>query len=172
VKAPQAGYGPKMQALPNDRWRRFVLELMGQAKRNYSAAYVAVGFSSRSPNAVRVEAHRMAHDVRIQEAIQEEGGRRLKALLPMALDVVEQIMTDPNNKDAAKAAFGVMDRAGLGAATEHKITVGLANDTEMLARIKVLAERNGLSLSQLLGERVAKTIEHQPIDITPKPHDD
>jgi hypothetical protein len=158
----QGSYGPKMMALPNDRWRRFVLELMGQAKRDYSAAYIAAGYSSNSAGAVRVEAHRMAHDQRIQEAIQEEGARRMKALLPAALHVVEQMLEDPQNKDAAKAAFGVMDRAGLAAATEHKITLGLANDTEMLARIKLLAERNGIPLATLLGERIAKTIEHVP----------
>src|SRR5579859_301554 len=166
-KREMAGYGPKMMALPNDRWRKFVLALMDQATRNYAAAYVAAGYSSNSKNAVHVEASKMSHDHRIQEAIQEEGARRMKALLPMALNVVEQIMTDPNNKDAAKAAFGVMDRAGLAAATEHKITVGLANDTEMLARIKMLAERNGIPLSTLLGERVAKVIEHIPSEPVP-----
>ncbi len=155
--------GPKMRALPSDRMRAFVTALMGQSKRNYSAAYAAAGYSTNSRNAVTVESHKLAHDTRIQEAIQEEGARRMKALLPMALSVVEDILEPgAGHRDAAKVALGIMDRAGLAVTTEHKITVGLANDTEMLGRIKILAERNGIPLEALLGQRIAKTIEHIP----------
>jgi hypothetical protein len=60
-----------------------------------------------------------------------------------------------------------MDRAGLHTVTEQRHTHELANDTETLARIKLVAERNGIPLKALLGERLAKTIEGEFVDVTP-----
>jgi hypothetical protein len=162
---PESDYGPKMRALTTNGQRRFVLALLAQTHRDYSAAYLEAGYSSTGKG-TNYCAHRMAHDERIQDALQEEAGRRLKALLPLALHTVETIMENPQAKEAdrVKVAFGVLDRSGLSAVVEHKVMVGLAGDTEMLARIKMLAERNGIPLEQLLGASMVKTIEHVPVE--------
>src|SRR5439155_15279375 len=70
-------------------------------------------------------------------------------------------------KDAAKVALGIMDWAGLAAVTEQRVAVGLVSDMEVLARIKLLAERNGVPLAQLLGDRHAKLIDAAAVDVTP-----
>jgi hypothetical protein len=175
-------YGPKMMALPNDKWRHTVLTYMaggmkqGTGNRGYTEAFRQAGCWNHDEsagyvkgNGIRVNASRFFHDERVQAAIQEEAGRRLKGMLPAALDAVGAILENPQHGDHAKVALGMMDRAGLAAAVEHKHTVGLANDTEMLAEIKLLAERNGIPLAQLLGDRIAKTIEHEPLLIEHEP---
>jgi len=165
-------YGPKMRALPTPRMQRFVLALLEQGKRNQTAAYIAAGYAGKSRNALHANACLLAHDTRIQEALQEEAGRRTKDLLPLALHTIEAIVADPQHKDAAKVALSIMDRAGLHSMTEQKVTVGLANDTEMMARIRLLAERNGIPLVQLLGDRMAKAVEAPMIDVTPVEDDE
>ena len=160
---PEGDYGPKFRALSTNGQKRFVLALAAQHKRDYCAAYTEAGYVGKSHKALTVDSHRLAHDTRIQEALQEEAGRRVKALLPMALHVVEAVLEDPQHKDAVKVAHGILDRSGLGAVQEVKHTLGLAGDTEMLARIKLLAERNGIPIETLLGNRMAKMI-----DVTPR----
>jgi hypothetical protein len=158
--------GPKMLALPSDRMRAFVLALLAQGTRNYTAAYKAAGYSG-TMEALRVGASRLAHDERVLAALHEEASKRLHSLVPAALRVVEEIMENPDAKDRAKVALGVLDRAGLHTVTEQRHTHSLADDTEMLARIRLLAERNGIPLANLLGGRLAKTIEGECVDMTP-----
>lgn len=158
-----------MLALPNDRWRWAVEAYImrppvdGRDQKGYTGALRSAGWPDTT--ATRVTAHHIFHDARVQEALVEEGAKRLKAMLPMALNAVEDIMSNPQAKDAdrAKVALGILDRAGLAAQIEHKVTVGLAGDTAMLARIKMLAQLNGIPLTQLLGDRLAA----QMVDITP-----
>jgi len=45
-------------------------------------------------------------------------------------------------------------------------------ERRLLARIKLLAERNGIPLAQLLGDRHAKLIEAAAIDVTPMADDE
>lgn len=165
IPSVEGQFGPKMRALNTNGQRRFVIALCEQTHRDYSAAYRAAGYGAEEGVSLRNCASKMAHDERIQEALQEEAGRRLKALLPMALSRAEEILADPQHKDSAKIALGVLDRSGLGAVVQHQHIVGLADDTAMLARIKMLAERNGIPLENLLGASMAKTIEHEPVPV-------
>ncbi len=160
--------GPKMAALPTDRMRAFVLALLVQGTRDYTKAYRAAGYTGTA-GALCVGASRLAHDKRIQAALHEEGACRFTALLPMALHVVEDILEDETAKaaDRIKVAFWIWDRSGLRAPTEPEVPVPLANDTEKLARLKLLAERNGIPLKALLGERLARQVEGEGVDVTP-----
>ena len=161
--------GPKMRALPTDRMRAFVLALLAQGARDFTAAYRAAGYTGTA-GALRVGASRLAHDPRIQAALQEEAARRATGLLPLALHVAEGILEDETAKaaDRLKVAFGIMDRAGLRAPSEDQHTGRLAGDTQTLARIKLLAERNGIPLENLLGGRLARQIEGECVDVTPE----
>src|SRR6266851_7826217 len=119
--------GPKMLALPSDRMRRFVLALLAQGTRNQTRAYEVTGYTG-TPESLRVGASRLAHDTRIHAALHEEGARWFTPLLPLALHVVEAILSDPETKaaDRIKVAFWIWDRAGLRAPTEPEVVpVGL-----------------------------------------------
>ena len=51
---------------------------------------------------------------------------------------------------------------------EQRVVHELADDTEMLAEIRMLAMRNGVPLESLLGGRLTKQIEGEYKDVTPK----
>ena len=156
-------------ALKSDRQRAFVLALLEQrGERNYTAAYRNAGYESKPEN-MGPAAWKLAHDERIQEALHEQMARSVRGLAPLALGVVEGILTSDDAKDAdkTKVAFGVLDRAGLHATVEHRHVMELADDTAMLAEIRMLAKRNNLPLSHFVGETLAKTIEGEFVDITP-----
>lgn len=158
-----------MRALGSDRQRAFVCALLEQGgKRNFAAAYEAAGYKGeRGSRTFCMAASTLARSENIQAALQEEARRHLTTLLPMSVAAIERIITEGKDADASKAAFGVMDRAGLNVVEEKQITVGLRGDTEMLARIRLLAERNGIPLEGLLGGRLARQLEPPTIDITP-----
>ena len=79
--------------------------------------------------------------------------------------VPEMIVRRADDRVERVAAAPItLDRAGPYATAETRVTMGLENDTETLARIKLLAERNGIPLAQLLGARHAKMIEATAVD--------
>lgn len=162
--------GPKMKALPNDRWRRAVVAFLEGGRKNYgtvngghnslgyTAAYKAAGFGAESETGIRVGAHRLFHDSRMQEAIQEECKRRVVNMLPLAIDTHVDILLDPQHKDRFNAARSIMDRAGLHVVTEEHKTISVSMSDEDRSRAVMLAERLGVPLEKLIGNRLAKQI--------------
>lgn len=152
-------YGPKMMALPNDRWRQFVIALFDQGARNYAAAAEAAGFKAENRNSLRVTAHHMFHDERTQEAMLEEAQRRMKTFLPLAQKVLGDALENPQlpMSDRLKAAQMTFDRAGLHPVAETRHThQAIEGDPNMLKRIEALARGLGLDTAKLLGARLAK----------------
>src|SRR5690349_3017404 len=94
--------GPKMKAL-NDRQQAFVVALLTQGTRNYAAAARTAGYQGEESGALRVSAHRLAHDERILAALREETERRMQASIGMAAEVLLSIAEDPTHKDRLKA---------------------------------------------------------------------
>ena len=152
-----ADFGPKMRALATERQQRFVLALLDIGARKYTAAYKLAGYKGNA-NSLNASAWKLAHRQDIQEALHEEASKRMHGLVPLALKTMGDIMEDENATagERGRIALGVADRAGLHASVEHRVTVGLADDTAALARIKMLAERNGIPLESLLGGRLTK----------------
>lgn len=163
---PEGKYGPKFEKLGSDRQRAFVLCYLQQGDRNAAAAYRSAGYQCADEYA-KQEAYRLLQDPKIQEAIQEQASRSLYALAPMALKVLGDIIENPQEKggDRLKGALGVLDRAGLHAKTETVTT--LQTDTETLELIRQLAKANNIPLENLLGSRLAKTVDVEFEDITP-----
>jgi hypothetical protein len=159
-----------MRALGTDAQREFVGQILNQPKRNAAAAY-RTAYPKCAPENSYHEAYRLLHSAPVQAALHEEASARLHSLMPGSLRVAEEIMENPDAKDAdrAKIVLAIWASSGLHQVTEHKVTVGLAGDTEALAQIKLLAERNGIPLESLLGGRLMKQIEHEPamMDVTP-----
>lgn len=157
-------WGPKMAALPNDRWRRFVVEWLDGAKgghggnaKGYSAALRRAGWKGKSDAALAVSARRIARDPRVLEAIQEEARKRLRGAVPMALAALDEIVEDKAHKDRLAAVKSVLDRAGLHEVREevHRHEVFIADDPMMLERVRQLAGRLGVPVERLLGKTAA-----------------
>jgi phage terminase small subunit len=146
------------------------LALMLTGNRGQTAAYRAAGYSTKSEGAARVEAHKMAHDQRVLEALHEEAVKSLKNYVPLGLRVVGDIIESEDSKDADRLTGikMIFDRAGLHGVAETRVVHELADDTEMLAEIKMLAQRNGVPLESLLGGRLTKQIEGEYKDVTPR----
>jgi phage terminase small subunit len=149
-------FGPKLAALPK-RMQLFVLALLQQGNRNFAAAAKAAGYSGKSRNYLRVAGCRLAHDERVQAAIQEEARRQLHALMPMANETVASLMENSEVDPAVRlrAAISIQDRAGLHAVTEQRVTHNLGDDPQELQQMKLLAESMGVPLEKLIGHRLA-----------------
>src|SRR5262249_39108346 len=70
--------GPAMLAL-NERQRRFVLEYVNGPSLGYGAATRAARAAGYKDGAVRVTACQLLHHPKIQSALHEIGGRRIRA---------------------------------------------------------------------------------------------
>lgn len=149
-------WGPAMSALPNDSWRRFAIaccQPTATGETDYTQAAREAGFE-QSDGALRVTAHRMAHDIRIQEAILEIGRRNLGAGVALATATIIQVMiTSTKNETKLKAAGMLLNRGGLPEKTEHNVTVERTfSEQEQIERAILLADKLGLDPAALLGQ--------------------
>lgn len=164
-------FGPAMQAL-TEKQQGFVIAMMETGGLNYTRAALAAGYTDnpRHPGQVRAQAHRLAHDEKIQAAIKEESLRRLGAASFIAIKTVLEIADDrtAETKDRLKAAEMIMNRTGLHATSEHKVAVEhtTKSDKETIARIEHLAKGLGLDPKVLLGRAVVDAVfeEVAPVD--------
>lgn len=154
-------FGPKMLAL-TDKQQRFVINLLTQGIRNYTEAAALAGYSNNgngSHGGLKVTAHRLAHDDKINAAIEEEGRRRFKGMIPWAINLIEAVGDNQQSTGAErlKAAGMVLDRAGMHAVSERINTSGdsLIDDPDRLNRIQALARALGKPIEELIGQRMA-----------------
>lgn len=144
--------GPAMKALPTDRMRAFVMAILDLGMVDHTRAAMMAGYASENREALRVQAHRLAHDERVQAAIQEEAKRRMTAGAAIAASKLVDFLNDPDKKVALRAIEMLMNRVGLHATTEHKVAVEhTLNEAETIARIQNLAGLLGVDAQQLLG---------------------
>lgn len=143
-----------MRALPTDNMRRFVLELTQPTRdgeTNYTEAARRAGYTDGP--ALKVTAHRMAHDERIQAAILEETHRRLGAALPMATAAVVKVLATGKANEQLKAAEMIYNRAGVIVKTEHTVKVEkVMSNEEKVSHAIDLATKLGLDPKALLGK--------------------
>lgn len=145
--------GPAMRAL-NERQRRFVIAMLdlGCQSNHYRAAVLA-GYNGNE-NTLRVTAHRLAHDERVQAAILEEARARLTSGTIAAASFLFDVISNPKaqDKDRLKAAQMLMDRGGLHALSEHKITVEHTDDrAEKIKKLVEMCLANGEDPKKVLG---------------------
>jgi phage terminase small subunit len=149
--AEDARLGPAMEAL-TDKQRQFVLALLQTGCSNAKAAQLA-GYAGNS-DVLKSMGWRLSHDARIQAAIHEEAEKLIRTTAPMAIGVMTAIAQDPavDPKDRLKAAVELLNRSGLHAHTEHKITVERQSKTaaELIKEIQAMAGDLGLDASKLL----------------------
>ena len=174
-------WGPKMAALPNDRWRSFVIEwldgskLDGRGSKGYTQAARRAGFKGND-DTMRKTGYTLAHDPRIQEAIQEEARKRMVLDIPIGLVALREIAENKDHKDRLNAAKTLLDRTGLHEIHETKTTHEVITEDPMLIeRIRQLALQLGVPLEKLVGTSTAKQIEAKPepivVEFEEVPHD-
>lgn len=113
-----ASLGPAMRAL-NPRQQAFVDYVVTTGTRNFSEAAREAGYSGH-PATTQVQASKMRHSQAVADAIIEEGKRRVNMHLPMALQTVLTIASDPSHKDALKAGLALMAMSGVSPVTMSK----------------------------------------------------
>jgi len=172
VALPDAGeLGPAMRALPTARMRLFVVAMHENAAAGVNSqmrAAEAAGYSGDKKNLAH-QGHLLAHDERVQKAMLEEGQRRMGAFLPLATSILGQLMLSGKESVRLRAAAMVMDRTGIIAKTEHKVTVThQLTEEEQILRIKYLAGQLKMDPQVLLGQAGINT----SVEISPEPVDD
>lgn len=151
-------FGPEMRKC-TDPQKKFVLAMLdlGGQPGCFSEAYVRAGYSATSPQSVRVNASRLAHNPKIINAMAEESRKRLDGSAMVAVSTLVKICADAEEKtgNKLKAALAIMDRTGLHAMSEHKVTVDdHRTEGELVAAITAMAQRQGLDPRLLLGDKV------------------
>ena len=103
----------------------------------------------------------MLHRDDVQAAIQEYAIKRMVALVPVATEVAGEMIENPQTDPATRARLilGVLDRGGVAARTEHKVTVEhIGQDPALLAEAKRVIEQLNLTadqIEQMFGRTVA-----------------
>ena len=143
--------------------RCFVVALCETGGTNETEAARIAGYGDTGAS-TRAAAYRLAHNPKVLAAIREECERRMKFSALLATDLlvaqvrgktkdVDGVVRFVDEKLRQKAAIELLNRAGLVARTEHKVTIeDTRTDKEMVARIKEIARMNGLDETKLLGD--------------------
>ena len=159
-----------MAALPTDRMRNFVGAMLETGGVNHTRCAKLAGYTGTDEN-LRVTGHRLAHDERIQAAIQEEGGRRLKSGVGIAVAFLHEAIdnTTYSVKDRLRAAEMLLNRSGLPAVTEQKVKVEhTMSEGDIVKRIEMLANKMGLDPQKLIGDRRG-IVEGEFVEIPEEP---
>ena len=150
-------WGPRMLALPNDRWRAFVMALYdADAPRKndglllYAIRKAGFGTPTSTSKAMGVQAHRICYDERTQKAIAEYSIAVVRGgLAPDVVKGIRDVVNDPKHRDHGRILadlYGRLDPVQ----TLHTVKVedhrpASPETTErVLQRIDELARRAGL----------------------------
>jgi len=151
VVPPEEDLGPCMLAC-TPKQRRFVLELRngpaGYGSEIKAARAAGYGSPTSSDMSVRVMAHQVLHNPKVQDALREVGHRIIRAASFQSLKNTVEIANDLKHRDCLRANLALMDR-GFPVETTHHIKVERSEPvlivTEaVIERIRLLASRAGL----------------------------
>jgi hypothetical protein len=100
--------GPAMAALPNDKWRRFVVAIYDEEaprkeKGLWPWAMARAGFNPGSSKHAGIQAQNMIHDPRMKKACAEYSRTVLRSLSPVTIKAVRELLENPKSKHHAKA---------------------------------------------------------------------
>lgn len=156
--------GPAMTAL-NPRQRGVVDWLVTNGSSDFNTAAEAAGYMKDSISGFRVQVYRLRHDPKVNEAIVEEGKRRVAHELPSFLRTIVAIGTDPTHKDALKAALAGAAMSGVSpisvSKSEHEHRV-IVDDRQAI-------EQGLLMLPPEIAAQLRAAMLPPMIDITPSP---
>lgn len=158
-------YGPAMLAI-SFRQKMFVEALLDNGGRNAKLAARLAGYAGESEGSLEVQAHRLMHNDLVLDAIREESIKRMRSFgMAMVTDLVEIAGNHENAvKDRLKAIGMVLDRTGMQAIMEHKVTVDDRRSRadllkELIEGLKSLGSDAGPLMIDVTPE-----IEEEPVD--------
>ncbi len=169
--------GPAMREC-SKRQRVFVVLLLDQgSKQDRTRAAEMAGYQGSTRNSLKVTAHWLAHNPKVQAAVLEEARKRMTLGTGAAAALLLETIADEkaHRKDRLRAAADLLDRSGIPAMSEHKVSVErtLSRD-EKLLRVVELSRLLGRNPSEFLGSLVEllpddlKTLERAEVDVTPE----
>jgi hypothetical protein len=148
-------WGEAMAALPNDRWRRFVVAIYDEdaprkGKGLWPWAMERAGFKFKNGDVAGISAQRLIHDPRIKKACAEYSRTVLRSLSPVTIKAVRELLENPKSRHHAKAIDAVLARSdplphpSTTINIDNTVRVEMTGD-QMMARIYELGTKLGIS---------------------------
>ena len=164
----ETGYGPAMLKLTINQ-RRFVLYLLDNIGCNWQAAYIAAGYSNTT-SALAAGVNQLRHNPKIIAALAEMCRRRLDSGSLAALNALDTIVNNPNHKSHFEAIRLVLALTGFQEVKQQKIEVdhNLVHPQEAIAKLKALAQRQGIPADRLL-EQCSEVTDVEFVEVEPQP---
>lgn len=170
-------WGPAMAALPNDRWRRFVVAIYDEdaprkGKGLWPWAMGRAGFTFKNSAVAGINAQQMLHDPRIKKACAEYSRTVLRSPSPVTIKAVRELLENPKSRHHAKAIDAVLARSD--PLPRPSTTINIDNTVrvettgdEMMAKIYELGTKLGISRADtdalLRGRQTPATLELQAL---------
>jgi HEAT repeat protein len=131
----------EMKALPNDRWRAFVIHYLLQPPGHGARSRAAelAGLVKNKKWAAR-HAYRVYHDPRVIAAIAVESKRLIRSGAPEAVNALLEVVRDATHKDRVRAASAILARTDP-EVTRHDLQVThkvVDPDVEALEEVRAL----------------------------------
>lgn len=150
-----AKFGPAMRRL-NERQQKFVLAMtVYGCGNNATRAAEAAGYCpGGTRESISATAARLTHDAKIKEAIIETARANLSMATIGAVGYLTDLVFDVTaaSKDRAMAAKTILDRGGVHALSELKITVSDEESrAEKIRQLIAFANQTGRNPRELLG---------------------
>jgi hypothetical protein len=136
---------PEMKALPNDKWRAFVVHyLSGPVGHGSRARAAELAGLCKNPKWAARDAYRVYHDPRVIAAIAIESRKFVRAHAPDAAKALMAMIHNSEHKDHARAVSMLLDRVD---PTVHvhdmKVTHKIVDpDVEALEELRALRALN------------------------------
>ena len=173
-------FGPAMQSLPNDKWRRFVCALFDENAPRSSRGGVGhpgplnwairqAGFGAKTSGSQSVYAQKLLHDKRMRAAIVEYSKSAVRSITPQAIAAVRDLIANPKSKHHMHAVNAVLNRTDplpqptTNINIDNTVRVEMSGDA-MIARVRELALKHGIDPDGLLaGRRTPEILELQAL---------
>jgi phage terminase small subunit len=156
-----------MLALPNDRYRDFVVALFtvksGHGAATRAARAAGFGSDTSSARSMANIASRLMHNEAVIDAMREYGEQFLRAAGPTALRALEKLVLTPSHKGHERAVAAVVDRlypvetvSTLN--VRHDATPTFKSTAEIMERIAVLTAKFNLGQAPIVIEAKAEEV--------------
>lgn len=149
---PEEALGPKMQALRDDRQRRFAW-VMACGEQSAAEAARKAGYSDVAEGA-KVQACMLLQRKIVIDAIEEASRCVLRGLAPLAIRRAKEVLEDREHPSHARMIETVLDRTGFFARTEHKVTVEHVDHARLAEIASRMAAELGVTTAKLIGPNV------------------
>ena len=143
--------GPAMMSL-NPKQQAFVMAMFEMAPISAAEAARVAGYGGDHEGSARVQSTRLMHRPDIKKAMIEYAQGKFTEFAPAVMRTIQDVATNPQHKDAVKAAFGWLNRSGLHEVVERNVNINVTmTREEKIAEIRQLAEEFGKNADELLG---------------------